>query len=212
MSSTVAGEATYTKLWTSAQVTGNFSQYPNWNYYIEPQLRLVDDKYKFGTANLYLGIYYEYTPNLNLYAGIFRSHSQRTDGKIENEYRLWEQVTWNVYKSKTIQILNRTRLEERKNLDESEIANRLRERIAINIPIDMSAYNQLVIADEIFLQLNEPSWVSQRCLAQNRASIGVLMALSPTSSFEIGYLNQYQFQNPNIMSNVLYLYWNKSFA
>lgn len=86
----------HTQLWTNAQISGSITNDKKWKYYLEPQLRFLDDKYKFSQLNLYAGIYYQIISNVSFWAGIFRRYEQRSDGSTFQEYRLWEQVVWDV--------------------------------------------------------------------------------------------------------------------
>ena len=80
----------------------------------------------------------------------------------------------------------------------------MREKIELKFPITSLQNRFLKLGDEVFIQLNQPTWVTNRILSQNRASIGIEFPISKTTSYEIGYLNQFQFQSQNQMSNVLY--------
>lgn len=195
----------YTKIWTSGNVTGSISKDQRWKYYLEPQLRLIDDHYKFHQANIYGGIYYQTTPALSFWVGAFRRYETRVDGSTYQEYRLWEQMVWEVLKSDALTLSSRSRLEERKNFNRAAVANRLREKIKLELPIGQVAKYSVVLADEVFLQLNQPSWVVNRVFSQNRASIGIGVMINNATSCEVGYLNEFQYGAPNTMSNVLYL-------
>jgi len=50
----------------------SISQNKKWKYYLEPQLRFVDDAYKFEEANLFAGVYYQWTPALSFWLGVYR--------------------------------------------------------------------------------------------------------------------------------------------
>lgn len=195
----------HTKVWTSVQLTGSITIDKKWNYYLEPQLRFLDDKYKFNHANLYFGLYYQYIPTISFWLGGFRGYTLQSNNVSQQQYKLWEQVVWNIMENPRLKLINRTRLEERKNFIHSQIANRIREKISIVLPIKNHEPFFLVFADEIFIQLNQPSWVVDRTFSQNQASIGIRIPINKQSFYEIGYLNQFQYGSPNQLSNVLYL-------
>jgi hypothetical protein len=194
----------HTKIWINAPISGIVSKDKKWNYYVEPQLRLLDDKYKFNQLNLHAGIFYQATSRISLWLVIFRRHDLKSDGSLFRENRLWEQIVWNVIDNDRLKLISRSRLEERKNLDDSQIANRFRQQVALNLPVPTLKNYYLVLADELFFQLNQPTWVTHRVFSQNRATIGIQIPISKQVSYQIGYLNQYQYGNPNQMSNILY--------
>jgi hypothetical protein len=142
---------------------------------------------------------------VSLWVDFFRRYDQKFDGSIFQEYRLWEQVLWEAISNNYYKLTSRSRLEERKNSADSQIANRFREKIILKFPVTTLTEYYLVLAEEIFFQLNQPTWVVNRIFSQNRASIGLQIPINKSMSYEAGYLNQYQYGNPNQMSNVLYV-------
>lgn len=200
----------HTKLWTNAQITGSFKKDSPWNYYLEPQLRFVDDAYKFNAANVYAGIYYQINPTVSAWFGLYRNDVKHFNGDTTQENRVWEQIDWNaltysMVDLSRVDLTSRSRLEQRKRVNESTVANRFREKITLRIPFTCLKDYYFVVADEIFLQLNQPNWVPQRVFSQNRASLGVQIPINKQAKYEVGYLNQYQYTQPNQMSNVLYI-------
>lgn len=197
-----------TKIWTSIKSVVPISANKRWSYFIEPQLRFIDDKYKFNQINLYLGLKYQTSDDLSLWAGIYRRYEQKPNGSTENQYRLWQQAVWQVIGNEQMKLSSRTRLEERKNTQYSQLSYRLREKLGIKSPISNWSQHYLVISDEVFFQLNRPQWVSNRFFSENRAFIGFDIPINNKYSYVIGYLNEFQFKNPNEMSNILYLQLN----
>lgn len=199
----------HTKLWSTAVFIGPLIKDTKIKYYLEPQLRLIDDKYKFEEAFIYAGIGYQTTPDLILFLGDASVVSRKTTGNYVHENRVWQQANLSVINNDSFNLLSRTRLEERKNLSESQWAVRLRERLMVRIPLRNWVTHSLVLSDEVFFDLNHPKWIgNNNVFAQNRAFIGIGTKISKQTSFDIGYLNQYQFTNPNQMSNVLLLSLN----
>lgn len=197
-----AAMITHTKLWVDTPMTGAITMDKKWGYYLEPQLRLIDDQYKLEQFNLYAGFYYQVLPNLSAWFGAYRQLSNEPG---RQQYRLWEQMTWDVMNDDALSLSSRTRLEQRKNINDAEIAHRLREKITLTLPMRLLTNYFLVLADEVFLQLNQPAWVTNRFFSQNRASIGIKIPVNKDTAYEVGYLNQFQYGNPNQMSHVLYL-------
>lgn len=203
------GVKEHTKIWSAAVLIGPLTSDTKIKYYLEPQLRLIDDKYKFEEALIYAGIGYQTTPDLILFFGDASVTSRKSTGNYVHENRVWQQANWNAINSDAFNMISRTRLEERKNLSESQWAVRFRERLMFRIPLRNWENHSLVLFDEVFFDLNHPKWIGNNSFfAQNRGFIGIGTKLSKQISFDIGYLNQYQFTSPNQMSNILYMGWN----
>lgn len=195
----------HTKIWNSAVLIGPLTTDTRIKYYFEPQLQLIDNKYKFEEALLYAGIGYQTTPALTLFLGDAWVTSRKSTGNYVQENRIWQQANWNAINSAAFKMISRTRLEESKNLSESQWAIRLRQRLMLRIPLKNWENHSLVLSDEVFFDLNHPKWIgNNRFFAENRGFIGIGTKISKQMSFDIGYLNQYQFTNPNQMSHVLF--------
>lgn len=193
----------HTKLWTNMPISGNLTRNQKWKYYIEPQLRLIDDKYKFDQVNLFIGAGYQVSSALKFWLGLFRRYQIELNGSSHQEYRLWEQMDLSLIDRSYIQLSSRSRLEERKNFIRSQIANRFREKLTAKYPFN-DKHRFLVLSDEIFVQLNKPEWVTNRTISENRASIGIRIPIKQFTAYEIGYLIQTQYGKVNQLSNVLY--------
>lgn len=199
----------HTKLWSTAVFIGPLINDTKIKYYLEPQIRFIDNKYKFEEALLYAGIGYQTTPDLILFLGNAWVTSRKSTGNYVQENRVWQQANWNPINTCLFNLLSRTRLEERKNISEPQWAFRLRERIMVRIPLKNWENHSLVLFDEVFFNLNHPKWLSNNnFFSQNRAFIGIGTKISTQTSLDIGYINQYQFTNPKQMSNILYFSLN----
>lgn len=193
-----------TKIWSNLRLTGPISEDKTWGYYVEPQLRFIDNEYKFNQINLYAGFYKNVSDSTSLWLGVMRRYEQKSDGDIFLENRIWEQLVADLITKDNVEFVSRSRLEQRKNVDSTKLANRFRQRFTLKLPLSLGPRYYFVIADEMFIQLNQPDWVSQRVFSENRAAIGIEGPINKVASYEVGYLNQYQFGNPNQMGNVVY--------
>ncbi len=195
----------HTELWTSGSILKSFSNDPRFKYYLEPQLRLIDNRYTFNQTLMLGGLGYQAKPDVLLLGGLgYVLTKSNSTGDISHEYRLWEQLSWNLPFS--INVVSRTRLEERKLSEYGQIAFRLRERVFARIPFAHWTNHSLAMFDEVFFNLNRPVWVAPHFFAQNRAFIGIGTELSKTTMLDVGYLNQYVISSsssPNQMKNVL---------
>jgi hypothetical protein len=199
------------KLWTNIPITGAFTQARTWKYYLEPQLRFINDTYVFNEANLNVALGYQWLPSLSVWGGGWVHYAILTSGREQTEYRLWEQLLWEVVTSATLNVAIRTRFDHTKNTDYRQWSNRIREKITLKFPLFLGKNYFLVIGEEVFLQLTRPEWAANQILSQNRASIGIEIPVSLHHSLEIGYLNQFQNKQPIQISHVLNFQYNISF-
>lgn len=192
---------THTKFWSAASITGSFNDQSQWRYYLEPQIRFIDNRYKFNNIFLLGGLGYQITPNVLVLAGPGWVLTKNLQGKIIHEDRIWEQLSWSILKN----LSSRTRLEERRDLEAPGLAIRLRERLWLRIPFEKWQGHNLSLFDEALFNLNHPSWVSSSFFEQNRAFIGIGTQISKSTMMDIGYLNQRIFAATNQNNHVLLL-------
>lgn len=185
----------HTELWTSASILESFSKDSRFKYYLEPQLRFIDNTYKFNQALMQGGFGYQLKPDVLLLGGLGYILTKSNSGNMFHEDRIWEQISWTMPVS--INLISRTRLEQRKLTNNSQMAYRLRERLFARIPFLHWNKHSLAMFDEVFFNLNRPDWVAPHFFAQNRAFIGIGTSLSNTTVIDIGYLNQYIISSPN---------------
>lgn len=187
------------KLWTAIDVKGSLTE--KFQYYLEPQLRLISRSQCFDEANLYVGVGYPLTPRMTFWIGNFFNTMNRVEDGNIHQYRIWEQLSWNVVDSPFIKIESRTRLEQRKLEYQTDWALRLREKLTFSFPL--TSHYSFIIYDEFFLNANNPYWVYHSLLNQNRAFAGFSIPLAKSAQLETGYLNQYVVGNTEQLNHVL---------
>ena len=60
---------------------------------------------------------------------------------------------------------------------------------------------------KVFVNANRPSWVNTQVIDQNRLFAGVDIPASKESFLEVGYLYQYIFSSPAVVTHVLSISW-----
>lgn len=201
-----------TKLWLIAQITGPLSLDKRWKYYFQPQLNLIDDKYKFHNVFGYAGFGYQTDAYKIAWLMGGYSVTKTQSGNIRHLAILREQLNWNMSEVCLPYLSSISRLEERKDLDETTWNVRLRQQVMLRLPLASWPNHAFVTYDEVFINLNHPSWVNSNTLVeQNRLFIGIGTTFSPEVELDVGYLNQYQFKNQDEMSNVLMVKLNVNF-
>lgn len=201
----------HTKEWIVATIIGSFSENQNLKYYIEPQLRLIDDPYVFNQAFILTGLGYQLTPAVMIFAGPGFVVTKNTEGQTYNEYRLWQQLNWQIFNDSSLSLNSRTRLEEKQRSDQMQIAIQLRQRLWARIPIKNTNQYYYSIFDEVFFNLNHPTWVSPYFFDQNRAFVGIGKQLTKNTMIDFGYLNQLQLGPPRQISHVMLLSFSITF-
>ena len=195
----------HTQLWMVSTILEPFSDTSRFKYYLETQLRFIDNPYKFRMMQVLPGIGYQASPNTVLLGGAGWIPFKTLNGVMLHENRIWQQLNWLIVGSSEYILSNRLRLEERRLTTIPGIALRLRERLFDRIPFQRWPGHSLSMFDEVFLNINHPSWVIQHVFEQNSAFIGIGTQLLKNTILDIGYMNQYVASNPRQMSNVLVL-------
>ncbi len=174
------------KFWSLLTLTGNYGLFL---YNIEPQLRLIDASRPLNQFLANSGGGFQITPAWQFWLGqTLSTVSQDAEPGDFEEYRIWEQLVWQ-HQFNLIRLTSRTRLEQRKSFDYSTWANRLRERMLINVPLTTNY--SLAVSNEILVNLNQVPWIATKTWDQNRAYVGIVQQLSESAFLSAGYMNQW---------------------
>ncbi len=201
----VNASKSYDKSWSVGIITGSLAKNSSFKYYLEPQLRLINDRYVINQTFVLGGLGYQIHKNMIIYAGSGWVFEKVQEGETFHEQRIWQQLSWLVLRNSHLNINSRTRLEERKDTRASELAIRLRQRVWVRIPIFHSDKYSYSFFDEVLLNMNHADWVSPYFFEQNRAFIGFATQVSKSVLIDIGYLNQYINLASTRLDNVVFL-------
>lgn len=189
------------KWWTLLTLN---ARHDRWNYYVEPQLRLIYQNGPFQQFLNNVGAGYEFMPEWQFWLGETTSaDSQDAVAKDQAEIRLWEQLLW-THRFNKLSLTSRSRLENRYSLNFPEWAFRFRERLMLSHPIKGPL--SWLVYDELFYNLNTVPWIVTAPFDQNRAFIGVAQQLTSILLFSTGYLNQY-ISTQNRQFNHVFVLW-----
>jgi hypothetical protein len=187
------------KFWIPVTLNGNYGTFL---YFVEPQLRLIEPKTSasaqtskiFNQFLVNIAGGHELFPEWQVWFGqTITTTAQDASEQSREEYRSWEQLTWNHTTRQNISINSRFRAEQRKSFDFPEWAFRLRERLIFNIPLKNNLSYEL--SDEVLYNLNSTPWVDTTAWDQNRFYIALVQRFSLRYAFAIGYMNQYLFRD-----------------
>ncbi len=196
-----------TGLWAGVAVVGPTKWCTDIKYYYDMQIQFLDTHYKFEEAYASIGIGKEYKNWLFFLINTFEVHKSFT-GETHYTNKLYQEANWHrtFYTGNRLSI--RSRLEERKRFSESTIHLRWRERCMLRIPFSKYSKYNFVLADEIFLHLNRPKWVTDLFFSQNRVFIGIGKTISEFLTLDIGYLNKLLLGDSKRIENILVVNFN----
>lgn len=176
------------KFWTPLTLEGN---YGSLLYFVEPQLRLIERTNLFNQFLNNAAIGHEILPGWQAWFGqTITTISQDALSSSKEEYRSWEQLVWKGT-FHGINILSRTRLEERKSLTFPQWAFRIRELVRLQRPVASNFNIELI--NELFYNLNQVPWIETKTWDQDRAMIGVSQVFSKSRTLLVGYMRQIVF-------------------
>ena len=198
------------EIWPTISLIGSLN--PDWQYNLNIQGRTIPDKNKIQQSLYIPSIGYQLQPKLLIFwfGYTYTTTDVDEDAIIAGqEQRPWQRLDWSIKLSPHIQWLLGSRIEERKEANFSAWAYRWREKATLSFPHILGPKVTPTFSNEIFLNLNQPEWVSQTFFEQNRFYAGFNFLFNHYVSLDLGYLNQYQFRDPeNQMDNVLFLQLN----
>lgn len=109
------------------------------------------------------------------------------------EHRIWEQYQGRFVFGRA-DLTVRTRVEQRFRSDgpgKGDVGHRLRQLLRFSWTLVAGKPYQLIVADELFLHLNETAYRTEPGVDQNRAFVGVGYQATSDLRVELGYMNVY---------------------
>ena len=186
--------------WLAGSVTGKLPPSMNdakgsWRFWTDGQLRFGDDSSRFSQGLARPGVGYALNDAWSLCAGYAYI---RTDKPYtltpSNENRIWEQVSWQRIAGRA-DLSSRTRLEERFHSAGSGTGVRLRQMGKLMQPLGSKNVWLIAVYYEMFVNLNSTNFGAKSGADRNRAFVGPGIKLSKSVRVEVGYMNQYTFNN-----------------
>jgi hypothetical protein len=205
--------------WFGGYATGKLPRSMNnangsWRVWMDGQLRFGDDSSRFSQGLVRPGIGYSLNKAWSLWAGYAYVRTDQPYAlKPSTENRIWEQVNWQHLVGST-DLSSRTRLEQRFNSAGTGTGVRLREMGKLIQPLGAKKIWLVAMSDEMFVNLNSTNFGARSGADRNRAFIGPGINLGRTIRTEVGYMNQYIFNNngPDRVDNIFSVnaFWNFS--
>jgi hypothetical protein len=205
-------------LWLSFSATGKLPAPLNnakgsWRLWTDGQARFGDDFGRFSQGLIRPGVGYALNDMWTVWAGYAYVRTEQPYARTPtNEQRVWEQLSWQTKAGRT-DLSSRTRLEERFNSAGSGTGVRLREMGKLMQPLGKGTW-LIAVYDEIFINLNSANFGPKAGADRNRVFAGPGINLGKPLRIELGYLNQYTFNNngPDKVDHILSInaFWNFS--
>lgn len=195
------------KQWVNVNVNGSLFHSERFNYILHSELRFIDQDRAFETVRVSYAPGYEINPHLSFWLGLQWESKNQVSG-MHSQTRIWEQFIWNAFTHERLILINRLRLEERFLQQNPETSYRLRNRVTIRFLDKIANKYNPTTWDELFMNMNNPDWVNNKFIDQNRYFLGVDI-LNGDNFLEVGYLNQYVIgRSQDVMSHMLYISLN----
>lgn len=197
---------TGSKAWGEINLSGQFLNLNNVEYLLDEQPRYNFNPDKFETNISKAGLGYKINPHLVFWFGYQYSSENLASGTAP-ENRIWEMLSWDFINQKNFTVNCQSKLEQRFLNGQSQSSERFREKLTFNLPNYILNKYTPVFWNEIFVNITRPVWVNTRVIDQNRAFLGADIPTSKQTYLEVGYLNQYQFEETtaNKMNNIMYI-------
>jgi hypothetical protein len=206
-------------LWLSGSATGKLPPPLNdakgsWRLWMDGQSRFGDDFGRFSQGLVRPGVGYVLNNAWSVWAGYAYVRTDQPYARTpSNEQRIWEQVSLQGTAGRT-DLSSRTRLEQRFHSAGSDTGWRFREMGKLMHPLGLNGPWLIAVYDEIFVNLNSTNFGAKSGADRNRVFVGPGIHLGRPLRVELGYLNQYTFNNngPDRVDNLLSIsaFWNFS--
>ena len=195
----------HTKSWNRVGISGSFGEDKRILYNVEPNLRFIDLSNKYEFAYIEASIGNQLFPSVALWFGTECGALPDSGDGLNYAISLWQQISWTIFSNDNATLSDRTRIEELYRESQSGIALRLRQKFELLLPLDDEKKYSILLNDEIFFNVNHPPWMSNTLVDQNRCLVALRTRLNKSIFFDIGYMNQYQYNSTNQQSNILSL-------
>ncbi len=150
------------------------------------QARFSEQTTRFGQYVIRPGLGWRVSDGLDAYTGYARVVSRNGDGPDVPENRAWQQAVFPVAEIFGGALTGRTRLEQRLRQTGDDTGWRARQKFRWERPLADPRLSALV-ANELFVNLNDADWGQQAGFEQNRLFFGGVYRPTKHARFEGGY-------------------------
>lgn len=193
ISQNVLGLDRHTKLWLTMNAQRAIEPEKKWLTSIHSQLRFIDREHRFESAVVEPSIGYQFT-DFVFWLG-YRWSKRVGVRPYFQENRLYQQITFNS-KNNDVTYTFRSRVEEIYRSNQTQLASRIRQRMAAELPCTIFENAYPYFYDEIFLPLNKTEYISRKFISENRLFVGFNYYQTKITWLEIGCILQYESPTP----------------
>ncbi len=187
------------KQWLGINTQNAFGEDHQKLYYIFSQLRFVDQTHPWEAILLEGGLGHRLSDHSDMWLG-YRWTGRNPFHDFFQENRLIQQII-SRKKMDLYHFSIRSRLEEINRTNNSQIALRLRERVAVEIQHYFFKNARPLFYDELFFELTRTSYQPGQFVGENRLFLGFNFYQTPQTWWEIGYINQFLVKTPQQTQN-----------
>lgn len=176
------------QIWSTLNLKTKPSEESRFEFELNNEFRFQPDGY-LDTVEIRPGVSYKLDNGMKVSGGYLYGLNRRP-GPDRHEHRLWEQLSYSMFKIGEGKIDGRTKFEQRWREGSDGTGWRVRQQFAYEHPIPGTDL-KLNISDEATIGLNETSWGHSEGLQENRAK-AVVKWNAAGAGWELGYMNQYR--------------------
>jgi hypothetical protein len=174
------------RIWVTYALEHRLS--PKWKLSMQIQPYWRDEGDSYDQVTYRPGLYYQFSDRALVgvgyaYASGYPDHRANT-----HENRVWEDIGYQWGADRLWQFNTRTRLEHRQFEHHGTILHSVRQLIKLSVPLSLSY--TLLLSDEYYANFNR-TVQGDAGFDQNRLSLGIAARLTPETSLEFDYVNQY---------------------
>lgn len=172
----------------------------------EVSIRFTDGASRLGVTDTKAALGWRVGPRMQAFAG-YGFVRQRRLGASSDEHRLFQQASYVAIAGKHVQLLGRTRLEQRWVVDDP-FSLRLRQQMRFVVPVADDGL-AVTAAGELFITLTGIGSVGEE-FDQFRGSVALRLPVTPRLSLDLGYQGQRR-ESPARHNDILLLQANYTF-
>jgi hypothetical protein len=188
---TVAAAQTITdeRLWVAVSAQDRLGATSDWRWFVDVIARSRNGVDDLDATALRGAIGVDLSSHTSVAAGYAAAQSYPSSGGVTLEHRIFAQAQWRGRPAGG-SLAFRTRLEQRRIEGNSGAAWRVREQVRFSHAVAPGSRVSVVTWDEVFFHANATRRYA-RGLDQNRAFVGLGVALDAHAGLDVGYLNQF---------------------
>jgi hypothetical protein len=179
--------------WTNMLAQGSISG--DLVFWFDASARFTNDATRLGQSLVRGGLGARIDRNLTVHAGYAHIRTNPANGANTVEHRGWQQAVYPIIRSKRMQLMGRTRLEQRWLEGQDGMSLRARQLVRFIVPLGDPTQPRFLAWHEGFFTLADTGWSPDTGFDQHRSFVGVILPMGP-HAVEVGAFSQ-RFPQPD---------------